>query len=126
MPDSAPDPASDPVSAPCPLTQAFLDSMRGKEAFLNRLFTVFVTEEPKRIEEIRQVLARNDRERLRYLAHSLKGSAATMGAETLKDCCKALELASEDNDPAGVDRRFAELEAEIGRVFAYMQARLDF
>lgn len=116
----------DNTSESCPLTQAFLDSMRGKEAFLNRLFTVFVTEEPKRIDEIREALRQDDREGLRYLAHSLKGSAATMGAEALKDRCKALEVASEGGDPAEVRRRFAELEAEIGRVFAFMRARLDF
>lgn len=69
----------------------FLASMSTKQPFLKRMFTVFISQEPKRIQEIKDALKSQDVERLRHLAHALKGGAATMGVERVRDCCLELE-----------------------------------
>ena len=76
----------------------FLESMAGKQPFLKRMFTVFISQEPKRIREIKEALESRDVERLRHLAHALKGGAATMGVERVRDCCLNLENASKAQD----------------------------
>lgn len=107
-----------------PITGEWMERMRGKPDFVERLFTVFVTEEPKRLERIREALGREDAEAMAYLTHSLKGSAATMGAEELRECCLKLELAAKDGDLAASRAAFGELEAAMERVYGFMRAVL--
>ena len=94
--------------------------MQGKESFLKRLFTVFLQHEPGRVAELRQALEQDDPATVKYLVHALKGSAATMGADELKERCLALEKAAEQGDRAASLAHMAELEASIDAVYAFM------
>lgn len=107
-----------------PICKQWMDKMEGKDAFVQRLFSVFIAEEPKRVEQIRTALAERDTDQLAYLTHSLKGSAATMGAEQLRESCLALELAAREGDVARSDACFEELEERIDEVYAFMKSRL--
>lgn len=98
----------------------FLESMATKQAFLKRMFTVFISQEPKRIAEIRDALSSQDVERLRHLAHSLKGGAATMGVERVRECCLLLENASKANDLDAAEDHFDCLQTEIRDAYAFM------
>ncbi len=106
-----------------PIAQAWMDEMAARRpALVARMFEVFLAEEPQRLAEIRTALERGDAERLRFLVHSLKGAAAALGAERLRDCCLALELAAKEGDLAVAPLRLTGLEAEMERVFAFMRA----
>lgn len=98
----------------------FLDSMAGKQPFLKRMFTVFISQEPKRIQEIKDALGSHDVERLRHLAHALKGGAATMGVERVRDCCLLLEKASKAEDMTAAKAHLADLESEMRSAYAFM------
>lgn len=98
----------------------FLDSMSGKQPFLKRMFTVFVSQEPKRIQDIKNALDTQDIEQLRHLAHALKGGAATMGVERVRDCCLLLENASKANDMNAARDHLTLLEAEMRNAYAFM------
>lgn len=98
----------------------FLESMADKQPFLRRMFTVFISQEPKRIQEIREALKSHDVERLRHLAHALKGGAATMGVERVRDCCLKIENASKTQDMELAKKHFDELEKEIRTAYASM------
>ena len=98
----------------------FLASMAGREAFLRRMFAVFIAQEPKRIEQIRQALEQGDAEGLRHLAHALKGGAATMGVGGVRDCCQRLEQASRDQDLAAARRHVDDLESEMRLAYSFM------
>ena len=108
-----------------PIRDTFLQSMQGKEAFLKRLFTVFLQHEPTRVAELRSALEHDDLPKVRYLAHSLKGSAATMGADGLKDCCLALEKSAERGEHNLSLDRMGDLEAAIGEVYGFMSRFMD-
>ncbi len=98
----------------------FLESMAGKRPFLKRMFTVFISQEPKRIREIRAALDSHDVEQLRHLAHSLKGGAATIGVERVRQCCLNLENASKAEDMDTATALMGELETEMRHAYAFM------
>ncbi len=85
-----------------------------KPQFLARLFSVFIREEPKRVADMSQALENGDLPGLKFLAHSLKGAAATMGCLNLRQICLELEQAAlaEDLDLARtiLDRVHAHME----------------
>lgn len=98
----------------------FLESMSGKQPFLKRMFTVFISQEPKRIQEIKDALKSQDVERLRHLAHALKGGAATMGVERVRDCCLLLENASKAEDMNAAQNHLDCLESEMRSAYQFM------
>lgn len=98
----------------------FLESMAKKKPFLKKMFAVFVSQEPKRVQQIRDALESGDVDQLRHLAHSLKGGAATMGAERVRECCLMLENATKANDMAAVRTHLNDLEAEMNNAYTFM------
>ncbi|QGY42074.1 Hpt domain-containing protein [Pseudodesulfovibrio cashew] len=103
----------------------FLESMAGKQSFLKRMFTVFISQEPKRLREIRKALEEGNEEQLRHLAHSLKGGSATMGVARVRDCCLALENAAKAHDLKAAEALIPKLETEMRRAYAFMFNYLD-
>lgn len=98
----------------------FLESMAGKQPFLKRMFTVFISQEPKRIQEIKDALKSQDVKRLRHLAHALKGGAATMGVERVRECCLMLENATKADDMSAALTHLDSLESEMRHAYAFM------
>ncbi|MDC0335799.1 Hpt domain-containing protein, partial [Pseudodesulfovibrio sp.] len=83
-------------------------------------FTVFISQEPKRIQEIKKALDSQDVKQLRHLAHALKGGAATMGVERVRDCCLLLEKASKAKDMDAAQGHLNSLESEMRNAYAFM------
>lgn len=98
----------------------FLESMAGKQPFLKRMFTVFISQEPKRVQEIKDALQSQDVEQLRHLAHALKGGAATMGVGRVRDCCLAIENASREQNLDAAMAQMDTLELEMRHAYAFM------
>ena len=68
------------------------------EELLAEIFRVFVAETPGRRTDFEAALAAGDIGRLTHQAHSLKGVAATMFAEPLRQAAYALEMAARAAD----------------------------
>lgn len=86
MPDTCP-----------PINAEWLARMRStKPELLCTLFGMFLADEPKRLADLAEAIAKGDFELARYHAHSLKGAAAVMGMEPLRDACRALEFATKE------------------------------
>lgn len=98
----------------------FLESMEKRRPFVKRMFTVFISQEPKRIQEIRDALNDRDQERLRHLVHSLKGGSATIGVERVRACCLEMENASKAGDLEKAAELMDRLEREMRRAYAFM------
>jgi len=78
-----------------PINAEWLARMRSsKPELLCTLFGMFLADEPKRLADLAEAIAKGDAELARYHAHSLKGAAAVMGMEPLRDACRALEFAA--------------------------------
>ncbi|QAZ68378.1 Hpt domain-containing protein [Solidesulfovibrio carbinolicus] len=68
------------------------------DELLAEIFAVFASEAPGRRSGMEAALAAGDLANLAGMAHSLKGVAATMFAEPLRQAAYALELAARDGD----------------------------
>lgn len=115
LPGSTPDDQRPPINA------QWLERMRSiKPDFLRSLFDMFLAEEPKRILALGKAVSQCDLEQIRYMAHSVKGAAATMGMERLCDASRELERAAKDGE-ADLALCFAMVQKEIEAVYAVMR-----
>ncbi|GHU37029.1 hypothetical protein AGMMS50256_34430 [Betaproteobacteria bacterium] len=75
------------------------------------------------IEEIRNRLTANESEAARRLAHTLKSTAALIGAERLRQAALAVEMALADDDDGGgcTDSQLKTLENELHLVLAELE-----
>ena len=98
----------------------FLESMADRRPFMKRMFTVFISQEPKRIQNIRDALSAGDVETLRHLAHSLKGGAATIGVKRVRECCLELENACKTGELDSAMTLMDHLEEEMRHAYEFM------
>ena len=105
--------------------QWLLDKARGNRDFLKKLFAVFVDQQPIKLAEMRQALADGDLKEVSFMAHTLKGGAATMGAEVLKDRAYELEKASKSGDEDLVERELDALQLEMEETVQAMRQFID-
>lgn len=117
--------AAAPIDQRPPVDVEWLTRMRTtKPDFLRRLFEVFLAEEPKRVASLRKAISQGDTEMIRYLAHSLKGAAATLGMERVRDACRELEFAAREGDPARFAAFHQCISAEMDAVYAVIRENM--
>ncbi len=102
-----------------------LEKARGNTEFLARLFAAFVTDQPKTLAAITAALAARDMERLGFLAHSLKGASATMGARKLRAACLALEQSAKAGREDGLEAELKDLKENMNQVVDVMKGHLE-
>jgi len=91
----------------------------GDRELLRELVGIFMDDGPKRLEALREAMTASDVQLLEQVAHSLKGSAAILGASRLQESALALEEAAHDGRAEdGVDL-VADIAREIERVLAF-------
>jgi HPt (histidine-containing phosphotransfer) domain-containing protein len=74
--------------------------------------------------DMRHALSSGDLGRLAFLAHSLKGAAATMGAKTLGAAAKTLDATARTGDRDMSAKAMDDVEAALDPVLARMKAKL--
>jgi signal transduction histidine kinase/CheY-like chemotaxis protein len=109
QPDSEDNPGMD---------RAVLDRIRAIEAqgstgLLNTVITYYVNESPGIISSLRRAVEENNPELMQELAHSFKSASGNVGARTVAELCKEMEL---EGRAKSVQRGF-ELLAQIEREF---------
>lgn len=105
-----------------PIEQSWLDQMsRHRGDFVVRLFSVFMQNEPERVKKIRRAFEAEDHDELKFLSHSLKGAAATMGAEAVRSASLALENAAKQRDLKDALPLLEALECQMERTYGFME-----
>ena len=84
-------------------------------AFVMSLVQRFQKRLPKDVGEIEQHIAAGDMERTRFVAHSIKGAAAYVGADRMRDIAYRLETSSRNGDLSHSQEDLAEMKAEMQR-----------
>jgi histidine phosphotransfer protein HptB len=74
---------------------------------------------PKRLKALREAMTASDIQLLEQVAHSLKGSAAILGASRLQESALALEEAAHDGRAENDVDLVADIAREIERVLAF-------
>ncbi len=102
-PDGAPEPEAPaaesavlPDSLPGINIEETLSNLNIDQTTFKRILQGFYRNNRDTIDKMKTALADEDWDELRQMAHSLKGSAANIGAESLQKTAKALEIASAD------------------------------
>lgn len=91
------------------------------DEFLRELTLIFLEDTPQRIADLEQSLAAGDTATFTRAAHSIKGSAANMGAMLLRSAAEKLEQHSRKDGLTGVN----EMIETIRREFAEAKVSLE-
>lgn len=93
-------------------------------AFLREIVGIFLADMPERIAELEQGLSSGERERFIRSAHSIKGSAANLGATALRAAAERLESEASRGQWSALAPRLAELIGEFVRARAELEPLL--
>jgi len=88
----------------------------GAPSVLHRVIGIYLDAAPKLVAEVRSAIERRDALRLQRAAHGLKSSSANLGAQTLGELCKELEIMGRLGKLEGAAHKFDVLEFEFEAV----------
>lgn len=118
-------PALPPVSpASCLDVHAALERVEGDRELLDELLRIFVDECNNSVREIRETWNARDAHVLTRLAHTLKGSAANMGANRVSEAAFALERQVRSGNLRHAVKQIADLEHEVKRLIPELDSYL--
>ncbi len=113
----------DDVLDPAVVSELRALTLAGDPGLLQRLGASFARDAPRRVEALRAAVAAGDGEAVAFAAHTLRGSAATLGAIEVVAACRAIESAPLPAAAGQVEALLAELERSALRAHAAL-ARL--
>ena len=91
-----------------------LRALGGKDDdFLGEIIGIFLNDMPARLSELESGLAATDTAKLLRAAHSIKGSAANVGALRLQSAAERLESLGRQLGPDGLAAQLAEVRGEF-------------
>ena len=125
--ETPPAPSAEPIASPS-LDLALLDNLRrlgqlAGRCVLDEVLTTFLAETPRRLQRLHQALDQGDAKDLAFVAHSLKGSSAQLGALRLAALSSSLEKTGRSDQLTAAAGLLAELEQELARVVPLLQAQ---
>jgi two-component system, sensor histidine kinase and response regulator len=108
------------TDAGLPNRAALLDRLGGDEEVFVEVIKIFLEDVPKQLAGIDEALSAGDAKTLRRLAHTLKGSSGTAGAEALQEASLRLEQAAAAGDLVGAEPLVAPVRRLFDQVLATM------
>jgi len=93
-----------------------LDRMMGDKELAGIIVKAFLSDIPGQIQTLRALLAREDAPGVRLQAHTIKGAAANIGAETLRSVASKMEKGAAEGDLDTVWGGIKELETQFERL----------
>ena len=95
---------------------AALGRTGGDRQLLGELLVAFLEEGPRLLEELRREIAADDPRKVNVVAHTIKGSAATLGAKTMSEAAARLESLARAGNLSGAAEACGRLEREFERL----------
>jgi HPt (histidine-containing phosphotransfer) domain-containing protein len=105
--------------------EASLERLNGDIVLLKELASIFLTECPRLLSEIRQAIALRNSRALAYAAHSLKGAVASLKAPDVAESARRLEAMGEKGDLSCAEETYVELVEKLDRLIASIQQLLQ-
>ena len=99
-PPPAPEPPAPPPAPPVFDRASVLNRLGGDAELMTTLLQTFLEDAPNQFHEIERTLAAADAALLRIVAHNLKGAAAAVGVESLRQALQRLEAAGASGELA--------------------------
>ena len=98
-----------------------LDELCGQPELITRLLHTFQADAQRDIDQLEAALAASDSNMIAAFAHRLKGSAATVGAESLRVRAAQIEDLGRQGALQQASSRMSELRGEFDRLCSYLQ-----
>lgn len=86
------------------------------ESEFETLVNTFVADSLSKVEQLAGIIAQQDSDELRKVAHSLKGSSSNVCAFRLSEFARQLEMMGKDGKLAGAEEVLASLNEEFATV----------
>jgi PAS domain S-box-containing protein len=104
---------------------AALERLGGDEALFAEVASLFLTDAPQQMDEIRGAVKGGDAATLRRAAHGLKGAAAYVGGTAAAAAAQKLEHLAAENDLGGAPEALRALEREVASLTAALNSILQ-
>jgi len=88
------------------------ERLQGNDELLSELVQLVIDDAPVQIQAIASAIAEHSTSKLENAAHSLKGSAASLGANGLAAIARKLEMRGRDQNLTGAEDDLRELNSE--------------
>jgi len=96
----------------------------GDDDLFNEILVMFHQDHGRDDKNIQQAITENDQKQLKHLVHTLKGVSCSVGAMTLFEYCKTLDVAVNDQDVGQYQTLFNPVGQELVKVMAGVESRL--
>ena len=110
--------APDSVLDPAIVEQLLALAHAGESGLLDRLQASFARDTPVRLQALRDALAAGDAEAVAFNTHTLRGSAANLGAVQVVELCRQIEILPVAADAGIFEPLLTELEHGAARAQA--------
>ena len=90
-----------------------LNTVQGDRELLAELENLFLTDAPTQVTAVREAIERGDAPALRFAAHALKGSAATLTARRVAKRAYELEVMGASGDLSGAGESLHHMEEAL-------------
>jgi two-component system, sensor histidine kinase and response regulator len=101
---------------------AALEHVEGDRELLEELVHLFIEGSFSSIRDIRQALGEHDAHRLERLAHTMKGSSASLGANRVSEAALVLEMRARSGALENAGELIDSLKAELDRVLPELES----
>ena len=98
----------------------------GEPDIVQEFIDIYLVKTPPLVENLRKAIGLSDSKRIQYLAHTIKGSSALIGAISMVKLSAMLEERSCKGLLSGSEALFEQLEAEFQHVSARFMEMLSF
>lgn len=105
--------------------EALLKLVRGKKDRVKRLLETFCKQTPAYLSDLNIAINSQDFEKITFIAHSLKGSAAQMKGDRLRQCAASVETLAKESNFEEIERLYPTLIDEcqkLSDIFEQYQA----
>ena len=91
------------------------------KALLKKLLAMYLNESQVKLAAIEQAIAADDREKVRFTAHALKGNSAEIGAASLQDKLAALESLAQTASKREIEGLFDEISDQMPHLISLLE-----
>lgn len=102
-----------------------MDRLMDDEELVEEILNEFMLDLPEQVEQFERVLAEEDPYQVGRHSHQIKGMAANVGAEALRELAYELEKAGDAGDMELIRRKVSTLSAILDKTQATIRRHLD-
>lgn len=112
------------MSEPVDLQDA-LERVQDDKELLAELFEIFLEDFPPKRDTLGQAVGTDDVDKVREIAHGLKGATGNISAVFMHENCKSIEVDAKENNLGPVAEKLASLDQQFDDFKVYAQKFIE-